>query len=379
MIETRRASLIACAVALTALFACTSSSEADPRPANAGALCREIAAAQVERLQTCDALEAPPEMYEMIFGCADFQNAQDEGRVVFDAAQGQSCLDAIRGLSCWEVRNSDTFLVTGGVADACRAAVAPQVAPGGTCASSLGIECADGYCAFDSFDACLAGGTCVARAQPGETCVNDFLAATCTTGSSCQYGCVDDVCDYRCTAIPAIVAVGLGETCDEDAPCEDAYFCQSPAEPGPSTCQPRAAAGESCLEVPCRFGTRCMNGTCAAPLQAGDDCSSGFCADGLHCNELSVCVRNPRVDETCGAPATESFAAARVDSARCVDSWCDFSEETPTCKPFRAPGSVCGLSDTYEDWVLSCGSGYACLDMEDNFGVCARVYCPMYL
>ncbi len=371
MTKTRRAATVLWAAGLIAAAGCSSSDDAASGPADAAAFCRQLVAAEVDRALHCDVLEAPPEIYAMFFDCAAFAEAQAEGRAVYDASAAAECLAAIRGTSCWELTRAGFLMTAGSRAEACRAALVPQVEPGGACKSLQGFECRDGYCQFDSFEACLAGGTCVPLAAPGAECSTASLSSTCTEGYSCEWTCVDDACQDTCVEAATHVAVGLGETCTDEILCEDPYYCASvPEAPGTFTCQPRAAAGQSCGEVACRFGTWCMDGTCTAPLQAGADCSSlpEFCALGLYCNEQSVCARSPTAGESCDS------------GAACVDSWCDGSEETAVCKPYRAPGTVCGLSGTFEDEVLSCGPGYLCMDVEtdgEDMGVCARLYCPL--
>jgi hypothetical protein len=343
-----------------ALAGCNSSGSGE-KPADAQAFCQSAIRIEEAKLQSCDPSVAPPFVVPLLIDCQSFEAAQQADRIVYNQDQAAACLDALDAISCAEYGTMDITSFAS-LPAACRDAMAPQVASGGACYSTLGYECLSGYCdlAGGIGEACFTGGTCRDIAAPGADC----SALPCGPGYSCSGG--------TCVANPPITFLGAGGDCSVvDTVCQDPYYCDA------GTCVARKVVGADCgRQTECQLGLRCLQaptGTCTAPLLAGAECSGGDCDAGLYCNDESVCAPYPHVGESCVYPQSE-------DALWCVDSWCDAGAEEPTCQPYREIGAPCSLISE-EELFLSCGPGYLCLPTDlasGDYGICGRLYCPIY-
>lgn len=359
MPTTRTALPLALALAVAG---CGSSSGAGG-PADARSFCVSLSEelwGQRTRCAIGEPLPRPEAPYAL--GCGSFQEAQDEGRVLYDRAQAVACLDALRGWSCAAAqilgRPRDGYDAFSVLPAACRKAVAPQVALGGECHSWAGIECADGRCDFPDEDACVSGAaTCVPYLPPDAACG----AELCQPGYRCDGTCVPDT---------GWTVLNPGDPCNvPDAFCGDGLFCDASTDP--DTCAPRAGAGLSCAATPCLEGLLCRADTCIEPRRVGAACAGGDCAAGLFCDARAICAEYPRQGESCDATGS-------IDPPYCVDSWCNPSAAGgPACEPVLAPGAPCPVIGG-DAWWHECGPGLACEapGQAPGQGVCRRLYCP---
>ncbi len=148
----------------------------------------------------------------------------------------------------------------------------------GTCekAAARAEACEPGTIRCAPDDACV-GGTCVARALPGQSCSD---TKPCVTGSTCSAG--------QCVA-PAIV--GEGEACDAKHRCAYRSYCDA------GKCVRASLAGEPCTSTRACASGWCDGTKCVAPKGEGvacgadAECSSAQCAGDV-CTPLpSACIR----------------------------------------------------------------------------------------
>ncbi len=131
-----------------------------------------------------------------------------------------------------------------------------------------------------------SGGTCIATAGTGESCVDRPCH---NEGETC--GMFQHICIPR---------YPLGTPCTRDDQCMSPYVCdatQRCVEPPPTTFLPVGATctlrGPACespafCDVDYRNGK--FEGVCIAPRGLGEPCDwDGQCASG-HCNNLGVCI-----------------------------------------------------------------------------------------
>jgi hypothetical protein len=320
-------------------------------PATAGDLCRAMVRAEVSRFDRCSTHGNYDWAFQSFNDCQTAQEAADAGRVVYDAAKAQACLDALGAIPCTAVNREKPPFAFVDFQTACAEALVPQVADGGTCFNALGFECTSGRCSLSGGEACLAGGLCEAAAGENEPC--DVLG--------CRPGllCVDSTC-----VPPAVVGAGADCSADETF-CADGQYCDA------GLCAGRKAASETCAgDEECRTGLYCGTGNvCTAYLRQGGDCAAGRCAADLVCDAGDRCATPPRLGDEC-APR-DTVRAADLRGGTCAEGWCDTSQLTPTCVPFLAPGDPCS---PFAD--VACGFGYSCWPVgESSGGLCGRSYC----
>jgi MYXO-CTERM domain-containing protein len=101
----------------------------------------------------------------------------DRGRTVYYPDRAGQCLLGIEGVSCqsWPIA-PPTPLPAG-----CDAIVTPKVGSGGACRSA--VECITGFC---SGATSTADGTCLPRAESGETCAQVLFQNSCQDGLFCD-------------------------------------------------------------------------------------------------------------------------------------------------------------------------------------------------
>ncbi len=347
---------LAAAAALTACGG--SSSSKSSNPASARAFCESLAQVAYDKAVFCEHADIPPIYLEVIFGCLDFQDAQDAKRIAYDGSQAKACLDAMGGASCVQFAqyfgSGGPYDVFGRLPAACQSAVAPAVAAGGDCFSALGIECIGGYCDIQDVAQCFAGGaTCAPYLAAGASC----STGRCAPGYHCSTTCVADT--------PITVLQAGGDCSVADTLCDDGLYCAS------NVCTARKTAGISCSgDGECLEGLACLSSVCTALKQAAAACTGGDCASGLYCNTTGICAAYPTVGQSCTTPASG-------DTPYCVDSWCDTTSMAPTCKAYVDPGATCAPNDMLLI-LTQCGPGSICYPISldgGSFGVCGRAYC----
>jgi hypothetical protein len=336
---------------------CGSSSKDPAGPASALALCQGIGSTLASREVACSG-GGIPESYmnlelAVVLNCENFQDAQAAGRVGFDQAKAKACLDTLAASSC------GLLLRGGSLPSACYEAVPPQVAAGGTCTSSLDLECVAGFCDTSAAAACTTGGHCITSATLGQACSSTLRCArglTCNASSTCE-------------AVAAVTLVGLGGDCSASATtaCDDGLYCNNAVTP--RVCAAWKGAGESCTGAPCQLGLHCdpVSHTCATLVALGATCvpGQGQCAGNAYCSPTNKCVVTPTLGGDCSPSAGEALF--------CIDSWCKppvAPATAPTCAPYAAPGAACDTGN-----LLQCGLGHACTPVTGTTGVCGRNYC----
>jgi Dickkopf N-terminal cysteine-rich region len=230
-----------------------------------------------------------------------------------------------------------------------------------TCASDCQSGfCADGVCC-DS--ACTNGG-CKSCALPGTlgTCTSlpaatkprDPSACPASAASTCG---LDGFCDGAgsCRRYSSATMCRTG-TCDGGA-MVNAYACDGSGNCKPSptvicapySCNPDTGlCYESCtVASQCATGQQCAAASCGKRMKgatcgSGDDCLSGFCADGVCCNVAC--------------------------QGGCVT--CNQSDRKGTCWPID-PGAADPRGICKDQGPASCGNTGAC----DGFGGCSK-YAP---
>lgn len=257
-----------------------------------------------------------------------------EGKLTYDAAKAQACLDAYKALTCAELTNpappacSEIFGGKGTAGSpcsigpecaadhyckagtACPGVCTPKVAEGGACLQSddcvVGLACADRTCAkqvgvgaaCDAKRECEAGTLCIAQSgekDAPQSCKRTTDLFTVATGEACD---------------PTV-----GKFCGLDAACELKTITPAPT----FACTPRYGSGKACkFAYPdgCPNDEYCptdftatppvLEGVCTKAPAPGAPCgrsgsNATICAPGDVC-EKDVCVTKARL----GAPCSSS-------------------------------------------------------------------------
>lgn len=291
-------------------------------------------------------------MLALNLNCQNFQEAQAAGRIAFD--QARVCVDSIGAMTCAEFGAGGSLFTT-----ACAEAVAPRVAPGGLCTSSVGMECVAGFCDQSAANACTAGGRCVTSATLGQGCAPPMQ---CAAGLICGPS-------VTCEARPVTTTVPAGGSCATlGAACAEGLHCDSSVTP--RLCAPLRTAGATCSgTAPCLHGLYCdmASSRCLIAPKQGEACvqGQGRCAGNTYCGAGNTCVPSPTVGADCRPSGGETVI--------CQDSWCPPAiapATARTCTAFAAPGAACSTATQ-----LQCGFAYRCAAISGTSGVCGRNYC----
>lgn len=365
--------------------------------------CERLSTEICEGLSSCDCrFDVRPYSAETCVAarteeCATFladavQADLDAGRATLDPGHVTRCVAGVRAMA-----DACSLLRTGGLPDACSAAIAdaaalsePCVAQGfgavfcangaGLCAHSEtatmcvarpveGEDCPEGVCAEDLRCGSISG-KCLAPGGQGEACLEP---ADCVEGLVCAAG---GTCD---------APIPLGARCDDDTQCDDGLSCDGgtcaeavPLDGGcynPGEC----GASRSCGRAP-------ESRTCGAPDTVDQDCREGTCGDGLLCASASqTCEVLPGADEACldgfacdaGLTCADGLGVCAVlpglgetcavGSRFCEDGLgCDF--DTNTCQPPAGEGEACLLNPP--DYL--CADGLGC-DFGAMGSVCVAI------
>jgi hypothetical protein len=244
------------------------------------------------------------------------------GKVEFDGADAQACLDASAARSCDLTSQSSRISPR-----ACATLVRGKLHDGDTCAQSL--ECVSGNCDLPACDDACCAGKCVGDSAP---------AAEAKIGESCEFTTceVDAYCDDD-------LAICLARK-DRDAPCILGKECNFGLDCVQGTCDALPALGGACSDTPCRDdGTVCSSTshTCVAAGLAGASCKTdGDCSPVYLCDASRKCSAGPALGMPC-AP-----------DERCADAgaFCDVpaSAAMGTCAMAKADGAACSTDDGCE-------------------------------
>lgn len=346
-----------------AVVGCGGSSSSSANPENAKAFCSRLGDVQSQIYSHCSNSTLPPYMsFDLLLDCEGFAEAQEAGRIAYQAGGAGACLDALQGMTCsdaYQVFSKGLFPDFASLPASCQGVIEPKVAEDGACFSLLGYECDGGYCNIDSQEACMLGGaTCKAFVAADGDC----SSGRCAPG----YTCSSDVCVAR--AAPTILGEG-GDCSVSNVLCRDGLRCSSGSCVARTAADGSCSSGEECLE-----GLRCIADTCKAPFPVDHACTGGDCAEGLYCNDSELCAAQPRLGETCAEASSGDYVV-------CVDSFCDDTvTPTPVCAAYVDPGQACFLHDDEFRYFSMCGPGYLCYPVSSDsyeWGVCGRNHCPI--
>jgi hypothetical protein len=188
-----------------------------------------------------------------------------------DVDCGGPCAPCTQGKRCSTNTDCATGFCTDGVccndacAGACKSCVATQTGqPSGTCSNV--------YDSTDPGNECTASGTvCGATGQ-------------CKSGA-CEYPAAGTACG------PSSCASNIetrADTCNGSGTCTDngTAACAAPYTCGSSACQGCAdgSMNGSETDVDCGGGGACQDCAIGKRCNAGTDCTTGFCVDGVCCN-----------------------------------------------------------------------------------------------
>lgn len=259
----------------------------------------DVACDVMPDLETCLASTFP----ERDRGAKTLGAAVAAGRVTFDTAAGQSCIEAMRGRPC-------TFTALRRDPEECEAVFVGTIPAGGECV--IDTECVTGDCDHPAQGGSCSVGVCARIVQDGESCAAN-TGTVCREGSYCEIAfgsgtdvcqryalvgmscvaqeclpgllCKDDVCAHRPQASEACVAGTLYPNCDPldhhcdpvsltcvpdravGEPCDDNYACPGFARCDEGTCEARGTEGDACvfIEVTCLGELACQDRVCVAP------------------------------------------------------------------------------------------------------------------
>jgi hypothetical protein len=222
------------------------------------------------------------------------------GKVMYDGAKAQACLDAYNAVSSCNRKD------VGNIAPNpdCHAVFTGTVAAGGACFASA--ECAGG-------GTCWTGGTCAP-----------------------QYEC----CPGTCLAAPPTVALG-GDCSSAATVCVWGTVCTVDLTKGGETCQPFVGVGASCVysinESVCASPLYCdsTTGVCNAPVATGGPCDPS--RGSLDCD-----IRTDRCDTTtlvCTPPLAVGAPCSNATDNCAAYATCDAT--TNTCVQRPAVGQAC--------------------------------------
>ncbi len=288
------------------------------------------------------------------------EQAVEDGRTTYDAAQARACADALSAVACDEIDMRSI--------EACEATFEGTVARGGDC--TLDEECeGDSICVFS--DACP--GTCSGRLAAGENCTDDDRCEDGLVCSEATAKCVlpagggdpcggadEPQCEFPllclgedddagtpgvCLTQAEAFSGNEGDSCNfiggDPSLCKEGLSCvvlgfdvdiEAQTFELIAECQSLVGSGEACglgLPSQCPAGEFCggvdpeaadFEGSCSPLPQAGDDCGSGLlraCAFGLTC-----------IDGTCSEPKQNGESCASDDE--CLSDLCSDGGCSPT-------------------------------------------------
>ncbi|MEO1171896.1 MAG: hypothetical protein AAFX94_07565, partial [Myxococcota bacterium] len=241
---------------------------------------------------------------------------------------------------------------------------------------------------------CNASNDCQLRAGDGATCSSD---SECSSGFCTDNVCCNVRCNGECNACDVLSKTGSAGT--EDGECgavlagtdpEDecgVYFCTGGPNAASALCDTNCDSND---DGQCKVGTYCDASsdpnTCEAPLSSGAcegdrDCASGFCTDGMCCNErcdgdCEQCTSGSCTpyaagtdpegdcgDYVCAAGGACHVNCATNDDGKCaMDRFCDAGLDPDQCVPLGAAGDACE-ANTDCQVGLTCAAEGVCCDL----------------
>lgn len=295
------------------------------------AACEEVARAQCERFEECDARFSLN--WQSVEQCAD-RNAQFCAEYAFadghnnPAEDVSGCADVVEQSTCDELLAG--FYTSNGV-------------PPQGCLSQPGSREVD--------EPCVSGQQCKS------------LSCSITPGKGCG------VCVER---------KAQGESCSNNLGCELGLQCVQ------GTCQPTGTLGSDCglFQPSCEAPLACVEGKCAQAKKLGDDCTTGTLEcdlfDALWCSDVTQTCQpmgsGQMLNDECGV-----LASTGVLTACSLDTRCQLppnTNEGGTCIAEAQLGEDC-VVDTRGAMRLgsSCAADYQCIDgkcVEPDRHACVR-------
>lgn len=280
----------------------------------------------------CSSLFTP--LYQMTsfnsFGAS--AAAVKAGKATYDGAAARKCVEAIRNQSCTGSNSA--------VDVACEKVFTGTLADGSRCITDA--EClASSFCAKPAATAGAAScdGTCV----PGGTlCDND---SQCSGGQLCDTTTMSTATSNG-TCVTPIQPGATGAPCGTNNACRDGLWCSRAATP--ATCMPLGQAGASCdgnLLAGCAAGLICVpsddgaTSSCLTDARKGEPCQALYQCGGFFSTLVCDETAHACVDAPAAGPCAGTGLGLHVCDFR--TSYCDLSQPTPTCMPFKASGASC--------------------------------------
>jgi len=334
---------LALAAAVGAALGCRDD-EKGPRYEDPLVFCQDLRSAWAEAEVRCEGFteKAAAWALERVVNCERIAAAIAAGRIRYDAAKAEACVDSFAGVTC------DDFGWNEGPNELCTEAVVGRQPAGASCTPDIDLECADGWCDF--VDGCFVQGVCRAYRHAGQSCTGED--EECAPDLSCSGSCFTPT------------TLGVGGNCGvSGVRCGPGLFCETGEMS--FTCAPRRGAESSCAyDEQCQGGLQCLAEVCAPWVATGSSCVAGTyaCRIGASCSAEGACVAWPGLGGACGADLPEEDL--------CLEGWCmtGSAAAAGTCVAHLAPGAACGPAGPNP-----CGPGYACKGGE--LPVCAPYYC----
>jgi hypothetical protein len=247
------------------------------------------------------------------------------GKIKYDGKAAAACLDAMRSASC---NHSDPF--NEGEPQACKDALKGTVADNGVCYS--GSECVSGSCGGG---VCSGSGCCQGTCNPsaGSAAAIPIAGACGGSGAVCVAGafCNDSTCQAK---------AAVGQSCATSFPegsCVTGAYCVANGS-DTGTCGKLPAEGQSCYPAGVSYLSACdsmldccdsVSLKCVPKIAVGGDCSGGAsCVGYAACDATGRCVAKARAGESCDD----------VNGPQCLGSlFC----ESGKCTLPSAPTVVC--------------------------------------
>jgi hypothetical protein len=253
-----------------------------------------------------------------------WQSSIDQGKLRYDGAQVQACLDSLAARSCAQLLDRDT--------PQCLSALDGTVELGGAC--DLDEECKGSALCQASTATCP--GQCVALLVAGQACRKDSdcqsgLQCSTETGACVAPAAANERCEYNAPPCgPGLLCLGKDDTARTSGTCLPPTHVFAAAE---------NAACDPTTQQLCQLGLSCVADSYTTAVvwrcvktgsyAGGGACKPGFpdaCATGSYC--LAGSSGLEALSGTCtaipgaGAPCTSAFAAQCQPNAVCVSGTC---------------------------------------------------------
>ncbi|MCC6213656.1 MAG: hypothetical protein IT376_02220 [Polyangiaceae bacterium] len=319
-----------------------------------------------------------------------------------DLPNGQTCTSAAQ---CTSGNCVDGVCCNTSCTGGCQACTAAKKGGGanGTCGSIAAGADPDNECTDQGSSSCGTNGACsgagaCALYPPGTACGSTSCASGTQQGNTCNgFGTCTPASTTQCAPYTCLNASVCATSCSDDTFCIASAFCDTTT----STCTPDKPSGQACT--------------------ADNQCTSGFCTDGVCCDQrcgglcraCTAALKGSGSDGTCGfvgdttdpefecpddgsatcdrdgmcngAGACRLYAAGTACGATTCASGtqtgfsCDgfgtcASSQNTSCSPYTCQGSACGTSCTADTECIGshfCGPGGVCTPDQANGSACA--------